>query len=292
MHKNRTIKLRSSIFPMFILYISIIIAAIITGVSMIDHKEDQTTEIKEIVTTLSEPEEAEVEQELLNLGEFRLTAYCACEKCCGKWALNRPVDENGETVDGDVIMAICALDLKSRGKLHGNTVVGTVMTNFGFERFCQENDLRFIATKVGDRYVLEEMLLGDYSFGGEQSGHIIFRDFATTGDGQLTATQLLVMLKRSEKKLSELSCVMTKYPQITLGVNVTAEGKIAFYTDKCISEKAERYKEELSGDGRILIRPSGTEPLIRIMVEGKNVEQINRIAKEMAELIQTRLSSK
>lgn len=202
------------------------------------------------------------------------------------------VDENGETVDGDVIMAICALDLKSRGKLHGNTVVGTVMTNFGFERFCQENDLRFIATKVGDRYVLEEMLLGDYSFGGEQSGHIIFRDFATTGDGQLTATQLLVMLKRSEKKLSELSCVMTKYPQITLGVNVTAEGKIAFYTDKCISEKAELYKEELSGDGRILIRPSGTEPLIRIMVEGKNVEQINRIAKEMAELIQTRLSSK
>ena len=98
MHKNRTIKLRSSIFPMFILYISIIIAAIITGVSMVDHKEDQTTEIKEIVTTLSEPEEAEVEQELLNLGEFRLTAYCACEKCCGKWALNRPVDENGETI--------------------------------------------------------------------------------------------------------------------------------------------------------------------------------------------------
>lgn len=202
------------------------------------------------------------------------------------------VDENGNEVDGDVIMAICARDLKERGKLCGNTVVGTVMTNFGFERFCQENGIHFIATKVGDRYVLEELLLGDYSFGGEQSGHVIFRDFATTGDGQLTATQLLLILKRSGKKLSELSRLMTKYPQIAIGVEVSAEGKIAFYTDKHISESIEGFKQELAGEGRILVRPSGTEPLIRVMVEGNDVDKIRKIAERAAALIRERLSSK
>ena len=202
------------------------------------------------------------------------------------------VDENGETVDGDFIMAICALDLKNRGKLNKNTVVGTIMTNFGFGKFCEENGLRFIATKVGDRYVLEEMLLEDYSFGGEQSGHVIFRDFATTGDGQLTATQLLVMLKKSGKKLSELASVMKRYPQTMINLKISNEGKIAFYTDREINEKLEEAKSALGTSGRIVVRPSGTEPLIRVMVEGSDASQIEAIAKDVADVITERLSSK
>jgi phosphoglucosamine mutase len=202
------------------------------------------------------------------------------------------VDERGEVIDGDMIMAICALDLKNRGKLNRNTVVGTIMSNFGFGKFCEENGLHFIATKVGDRYVLEEMLLEDYSFGGEQSGHVIFRDFATTGDGQLTATQLLVMLHNSKKKLSELASVMTRYPQTMVNLTVSAEGKIAFFTDRVIEEKLEQVKQELGTTGRIVVRPSGTEPMIRVMVEGKDIEQIERLANDVAALITERLGSK
>ena len=202
------------------------------------------------------------------------------------------VDENGEVIDGDVIMAICALDLKRRGKLNRDTVVGTIMTNFGFGKFCEDNGLRFIATKVGDRYVLEEMLLEDYSFGGEQSGHIIFRDFATTGDGQLTATQLLVMLKQSGKPLSTLAKVMTRYPQTTVNIKMSKEGKIAFYTDREIAQKLDEVKAILGKDGRIVVRPSGTEPLIRVMVEGSDTQQIETLAGEVAELIKERLGAK
>ncbi len=202
------------------------------------------------------------------------------------------VDEKGELVDGDRIMAMCALDLKKRGKLNGNTVVGTIMTNFGFGRFCEENGLRFIATKVGDRYVLEEMLLEDYSFGGEQSGHVIFRDFATTGDGQLTAAQLLCLMKCEKKPLSELASVMTRYPQTTVNLKISAEGKIAFYTDKEINEKLEEAKTLLGKQGRIVVRPSGTEPLIRVMVEGMDTDQIHAIAEDVASTISRRLSGK
>lgn len=202
------------------------------------------------------------------------------------------VDEMGNVIDGDMIMAICALDLKRRGKLNRNTVVGTIMSNFGFGKFCEDNDLRFIATKVGDRYVLEEMLLEDYSFGGEQSGHVIFRDFATTGDGQLTATQLLVMLRQSGKKLSELASVMTRYPQTIVNLKISAEGKIAFYTDREISEKLEEVKATLGKTGRIVVRPSGTEPLIRVMVEGSDTALIEKIANEVSALITERLGNK
>ncbi len=202
------------------------------------------------------------------------------------------VDEKGNVIDGDMIMAICALDLKNRGKLNRDTVVGTIMTNFGFGKFCEENGLRFIATKVGDRYVLEEMLLEDYSFGGEQSGHIIFRDFATTGDGQLTAAQLLVLIKRSGKKLSELASVMTRYPQTMVNLTISAEGKIAFYTDKEVNDKIDEAKALLGRSGRIVVRPSGTEPLIRVMVEGSDVEQIEAIANDVASVITERLAGK
>ncbi len=202
------------------------------------------------------------------------------------------VDEKGNVIDGDMIMAICALNLKKRGKLNKNTVVGTIMSNFGFGKFCEENGLRFVATKVGDRYVLEEMLLEDYSFGGEQSGHVIFRDFATTGDGQLTAVQLLVMLHQSGKALSELASVMTRYPQTMVNLKISNEGKIAFFTDREINAKLEEAKQLLGGSGRIVVRPSGTEPLIRVMVEGSDIEQIDKIANDVADVITSRLANK
>ena len=201
------------------------------------------------------------------------------------------VDENGNLIDGDMIMAICALDLNNRGKLNRQTVVGTIMTNFGFGKFCEANGLRFVATKVGDRYVLEEMLLEDYSFGGEQSGHIIFRDFATTGDGQLTATQLLTLMKVEGKSLSSLASVMTRYPQTMVNCKISAEGKIAFYNDPDVNSALDEAKKELGKTGRIVVRPSGTEPLIRVMVEGMDCEQIERIANRVASVIMDRLGN-
>ena len=199
------------------------------------------------------------------------------------------VDENGAFVDGDFIMAICALDMKSRGKLNKNTVVGTIMTNLGFQKFCEDNGMRFEATKVGDRYVLEQMRLDNFSFGGEQSGHVIFRDFATTGDGQLTACQLLSLLRRREAKLSSLSTVMQRYPQTMVNINVTPEGKLAFYTDQRVRAAIEKVGDTLGGDGRIIVRPSGTEPLLRVMVEGRDEAQIEALAAEVAEVIRKEL---
>ena len=200
------------------------------------------------------------------------------------------VDENGKLVDGDQMMAVCALDLQERGRLNGNAVVGTIMTNFGFGKFCDEHGIKFIATKVGDRYVLEEMLLEDYSFGGEQSGHIIFRDFATTGDGQLTACQLLSLIRRKGKKLSELASVMTCYPQTMVNLKVSAEGKLKFYTDPDIRDAMNDAKTELGSTGRLVVRPSGTEPLIRVMAEGEDMAQIEEITNRVANVIKERLS--
>lgn len=182
------------------------------------------------------------------------------------------VDENGEIVDGDFIMAICGLDMKSRGKLNKNSIVGTIMTNLGFIKFCEANGIRFEATKVGDRYVLEEMLLENYCFGGEQSGHVIFRDFATTGDGQLTAAQLLSILKRRGAKLSSIKTVMERYPQTMENIRVTPEGKLAFYTSLRVKKAIDAAQKALGSDGRVIVRPSGTEPLLRVMVEGPTIE--------------------
>lgn len=199
------------------------------------------------------------------------------------------IDELGNVIDGDFIMAICSLDMKERGKLNKNTVVGTIMTNFGFTKFCEENDIRFIPTKVGDRFVLEEMLLEDYRFGGEQSGHVIFSDFATTGDGQLTALQLLDVISRKNRKLSELAKVMTRYPQSIVNITVSAEGKLKFYTDSHIKEAIDNAKKKLSDKGRIVVRPSGTEPLIRVMTEGMDRSVIEDIANSVADIIRKRL---
>lgn len=202
------------------------------------------------------------------------------------------VDDKGNIVDGDFIMAICAKDMKERGKLAKNTVVGTVMTNMGFGKFCKENDISFIATKVGDRFVLEEMLQEDYVFGGEQSGHVIFGDYASTGDGQLTSIQLLSLVKRSGKKLSELASVMKRYPQCIINVTVSKDGKLAYYTDSVIKAAVDEAKKEFGDNGRIVVRPSGTEPLIRVMTEGEDRVQTESIAKRVSEIITERLSGK
>lgn len=199
------------------------------------------------------------------------------------------VDEQGNFVDGDFIMAICAMDMKSRGKLAGNTVVGTIMTNLGFQRCCEENGMEFEATKVGDRYVLEEMLLDGYNFGGEQSGHVIFRDFATTGDGQLTACQLLSLMRRREAKLSSLATLMQRFPQTMLNIQVSPEGKLAFYTDHKVKAAIDKASETLGKDGRVIVRPSGTEPLLRVMVEGKDEELIQKLAEDVAQVIREEL---
>ena len=201
------------------------------------------------------------------------------------------VDENGELIDGDKIMAICSLDMKQRGILNKNTVVGTIMSNFGFSKFCEENDIDFVATKVGDRFVLEEMLQNGYSLGGEQSGHVIFREYATTGDGQLTSVQLLSLLKRSGKKLSELASVMKRYPQSMINVKISKQGKLKFYTDAEVVRAIDKAEKELSESGRLVVRPSGTEPLLRVMVESLDADQADRVAKEVAEVIVNRLGN-
>lgn len=200
------------------------------------------------------------------------------------------VDEKGQLVDGDYLMAICAADLKSRGKLEKNAVVGTIMTNMGFNRFCDENGLKFAATKVGDRYVLEEMLQEGYNFGGEQSGHIIFHDFATTGDGQLTAAQLMSIVHRRQANLSSLATLMTRYPQVMVNVQVGPEGKLRFYTDTEVKETIEKAKAKLGTKGRVIVRPSGTEPLLRVMIEGEDAEYINVLANSVADVMRERLA--
>ena len=195
------------------------------------------------------------------------------------------VDENGDVVDGDEIMAICAYDLKQQGSLTNNTLVGTVMSNLGLSKFCEQNDINFEATKVGDRYVLEKMLEEGYILGGEQSGHVIFKEHSNTGDGELTSIQILNILSREKKKLSELKTVMKKYPQVLLNIPVTEEGKIKLETDSEIAKVIRQVEKSLARDGRVLVRASGTENIIRVMIEGLEQEDINVKAKKIGSKI-------
>lgn len=195
------------------------------------------------------------------------------------------VTDNGDVIDGDYILAICGEDLKEKGKLNNNAIVGTIMSNLGLRKFCESENINFVATKVGDRYVLEEMLDKDYMIGGEQSGHVIFKEYANTGDGELTSLIVLNILSEKKCKLSKLASIMNKYPQVLVNVNVTKEGKTSFGEDAEINALIKKYERELNGDGRILIRASGTENLIRVMIEGKNTEEISKMATDIAELI-------
>ena len=199
------------------------------------------------------------------------------------------VDSQGREIDGDFIMAILALDLKKDGKLKKNTVVGTVATNMGFLKFCEENGISYISSKVGDRYVLEMLNQEGYSLGGEQSGHIILRDLATTGDGQLTAVALLCCIKKSGKSLLELSSVMKKYPQITINIQADKDAKLAFLVDSEIKDILDAASKKIGANGRLLARPSGTEPLIRIMAEGEDEKLITEILRDTTEKIKMRL---
>lgn len=200
------------------------------------------------------------------------------------------VDENGELVDGDKVIAICSKRMKEEGRLAKNTAVVTVMSNMGFFKFCKENDIDCAKTAVGDRYVLERMLKDGYNIGGEQSGHVIFLDYATTGDGELSGVQLVETVVKSGKKLSELAQIMCVYPQVLINVTVTPEGKQKYNNDEYIISAVQEAEMELSGDGRVLVRVSGTEPLVRVMLEGADIDQITVLGNRIADVVRERLS--
>ena len=201
------------------------------------------------------------------------------------------VDEDGEEVDGDYIIAICGNHLKKQNKLTTNTLTGTVMSNLGLVKFCKEQNINFSKTKVGDKYVLEEMLKNNYPLGGEQSGHIIFKEYANTGDGELTSLQVLNVMAKENKSLKELKNIMKKYPQVTINVETTKQGKDQLNTNKNIQNKISELNQILNEDGRVLVRPSGTENLIRVMIEGKDKNQITQQCEELANYINQQLNN-
>lgn len=196
------------------------------------------------------------------------------------------VDENGKLIDGDRMIAVFALDMKNKGILKDDTAVVTVMTNLGFKQFAERNGINVLETKVGDRYVLEEMIKHNYQIGGEQSGHIIFKNFATTGDGQLSGAMLAAILAKTGKQASEVASVMTVLPQTLVNIKASPELKEKLNTDSDIKTAIESVKKELGKRGRILVRASGTEPLIRVMLEGENIAGIKRLAREVAAVIE------
>lgn len=199
------------------------------------------------------------------------------------------VDENGVLVDGDKIMAICALELRKQGKLKRDTVVATVMSNLGFFNALKANGIKYEQTTVGDRYVLENMLANGYCIGGEQSGHIIFLDYNTTGDGLMTAVRLTCALRDSGKKMSDLASVVEILPQVLVNARIKNENKNTYMENKEIAEAIRKIEEKFAGNGRVLIRPSGTEPLVRVMLEGKDKSEIKEEATALAKMIEERL---
>jgi phosphoglucosamine mutase len=196
------------------------------------------------------------------------------------------VDENGKMVDGDEIMAICGNYLMKKGKLAKNTIVVTVMTNLGFSLMGEKEGIHVEKTKVGDRYVLENMRENGYNLGGEQSGHVIFLDDNTTGDGLLSALHLLEVMVETKKPLSELAKVMEVLPQALVNAKVPNHKKESYMEYTEIAEAIEELEKKFAGEGRVLIRPSGTEPLVRVMIEGKDQRVIDEEATKLADLIQ------
>ncbi|WP_294977111.1 phosphoglucosamine mutase [uncultured Leuconostoc sp.] len=193
------------------------------------------------------------------------------------------VDENGGIVDGDKIMFIIGKFMNEQGRLKHNTVVSTIMSNIGFYKALTDNDMMSVQTAVGDRYVMEEMSKSDYNLGGEQSGHIIFRDWATTGDGLLTALQLLYVMKETGTKLSELAKAVQVYPQKL--VNIKVVDKVAIQQNPAVVSKIAEVEAQMAGDGRVLVRPSGTESLIRVMAEAPTTELVERYVEMIAAVV-------
>jgi len=197
------------------------------------------------------------------------------------------IDATGAEIDGDVIMAILAKGFKAQGKLKANTIVGTVMSNLGFMHAMAESGIEVVTTAVGDRYVLEAMLQSDFNLGGEQSGHVIMRDHANTGDGLLTALQLLAEVKRSGQTLQELSRVMVRFPQVLINVKNVAKERLA--TSSAIADAVKAAETELGSNGRVLLRASGTEPLVRVMVEAQSDAVAQTVATKLAQVVETEL---
>jgi len=200
------------------------------------------------------------------------------------------VDDTGEIVDGDRIMAIIGLQMKQNSLLKQDTIVATVMSNIGFRSFASQQGIHVLQAPVGDRYVLEEMLAGGYTLGGEQSGHLIFIDHSTTGDGMLTGLLLCEAVKKSGKPLSYWREEIPRYPQVIVNARVPEERKKSYLENEVVREAVERFEKEFNQDGRVLIRPSGTEPLLRVMLEGKEEEVIRRKAQELAALMEEQLN--
>jgi phosphoglucosamine mutase len=194
------------------------------------------------------------------------------------------IDDKGSVIDGDFILGILAQDME----LPTKTVVGTVMTNLGLIKALEEKGIKFIATAVGDRYVLEEMLAGGHLLGGEQSGHIIMSKYANTGDGLLTALQLISKLKKSGKSASELASFMKRYPQVLINVSGVAKEKLS--SNQVISKAVVDVEKKLSDRGRVLLRASGTEALVRVMIEAQDLSLAQELASELATLVKSELS--
>lgn len=200
------------------------------------------------------------------------------------------VDEEGGFVDGDHILSILGLDMMHDKRLKKDTVVATVMSNLGLKIMAEEQGMNLAHTRVGDRYVLEKMLKHGYNLGGEQSGHVIFLDYNTTGDGLITAIQLLYVMKKTGKTLSELKNVMEVLPQVLVNARVKSENRHGYNEDLEIQQAIQKLEEMFKGEGRVLIRPSGTEPLVRVMIEGKNKAIMQEEAEKLAALIEERLN--
>ncbi len=198
------------------------------------------------------------------------------------------VDEKGNEIDGDKLLAIISNNLRKKSKLNKDTIVATVMSNLGLNKYARDNGLELLQTKVGDRYVLEEMLKDGFNLGGEKSGHIIMLDYNPTGDGILTSLMLIQAILEENKKASELANIIKLYPQILINSKVSNEKKYDYQKDEEIKKQIEKLEREFAGNGRVLIRPSGTEPLVRVMIEGENQEYITQKAKEIAKLIETK----
>ena len=199
------------------------------------------------------------------------------------------VDQYGNEIDGDIIMAIVSDYLKEKGKLKKDTLVATVMSNLGLKKFCEKNNINYVQTKVGDRYVLENMLKNGYNLGGEQSGHIIFLDYNPTGDGILTSLMLIKVILTKNKSLNELAKIINIYPQVLINAKVNSNKKYDFDKDDEINAAIGKLNNEFKDNGRVLIRASGTEPLVRVMIEGENKEYITKKATEVAKLIEKKL---
>lgn len=199
------------------------------------------------------------------------------------------IDEKGNEIDGDKLLAIISQNLRKKAKLKKDTIVATVMSNLGLNKYVKENELQLIQTKVGDRYVLEEMLKQGYNLGGEQSGHIILLDYNPTGDGILTSLMLIQTMLEENKKASELASIVKLYPQVLINAKVSSEKKYDYEKNEDIKQAIQKLETEFAGNGRVLIRPSGTEPLVRVMIEGEDQDYITKKAQDIVNLIEEKL---